>query len=273
MSFALKLALVLAAGWGTLIGLGYVFQERLIFYPRRLDPAALAEIRQRYPRAEEISLSTPDGARLHGWFLAAAAQPAPLIIYFGGNAEEISWQLTRAADYPGYALLLMNYRGYGGSTGAPSQDALFADALQLYDNFARRADVDPQRIVLVGRSLGSGIAVHLAARRKVAGIVLLTPYDSLRAVAAHHYRLLPVSLLLRHPFDSLGQVDNISVPALFIAAAQDRIVPKGHARALYDAWRGRKTWHELAGADHNSIDTHPAYQGALHGFLLSLDQR
>lgn len=273
MSLIAKIAFALVAAWATLVVLIYTFQDRLVFYPRRLVASALAEIRRQYPHAQEIELPTADGERLHGWFLPGASPQAPLIIYFGGNAEEVSWQLARAADYPGHALLLMNYRGYGASSGRPQQEALCADALQVYDAFARRADIDASRIVLVGRSLGSGVAIHVAARRKVAGVVLLTPYDSLRAVAAHHYPLLPVGMLLRHPFDAMTEIKNVHIPALILAAGHDTVVPKNHARALYEAWRGRKIWHELSSADHNSIDAHPQYVSAIQSFLRTLDQR
>ena len=154
-----------------------------------------------------------------------------------------------------------------------SERALFADALALYDWAANRSDVAPTRIAAIGRSLGSGVAVYLAAERPLARLVLVTPYDSLRAVAQRHYPYLPVSFLLKHPFDSIGRAPRISTPMLVLAAQRDTIVPPEHARALFTQWRGPKTWREFAGAGHNDLDADPAYWKAIATFFTDATQR
>jgi len=199
-----------------------------------------------------------------------ADTPAPLVIYFGGNAEEVSWLLDFAGRFAGWSLLLVNYRGYGESEGKPGERELFSDALALYDYAKQRGDIVPERIVAMGRSLGSGVAVHLAAHRLVRGVVLVSPYDSLVEVGRRHYPFLPVSLLLRHRFDSLAKVPQIETPLLCLVATEDRLIPAAHSRALFDAWRGAKTWQEIPLADHDSISGEPEYWRSISGFLNSL---
>ena len=207
---------------------------------------------------------------MRGWLVRSAAQPAPLVIYFGGNAEEVSWLAGAADQFAGWSLLLVNYRGYGASEGKPGEKELFADALAIYDYAVRRADVDASRIVVMGRSLGSGVAVYLAANRPVQGVILVSPYDSITEVAQRHYFYLPVKLLIRHPFDSLSRVGGIRAPLACIVAAEDNIIPPAHSRRLFEAWPAPKTWHEIARADHNTVSGEPAYWQAIAAFLRGL---
>ena len=174
----LKLAGCVALGFPVLI---YFFQERLIFFPQPLTQDPLKA--NPGTAIEEVTLVTADQVRLHGWLVKATPTqaPAPLLIYFGGNAEEVSWLVSTAGQYAGWSLLILNYRGYGSSEGKPGEAELFADALQIYDYAARRADAG--RIAVMGRSLGSGVAVYLAAQRPVAGVILVSPYDSVESVA------------------------------------------------------------------------------------------
>lgn len=271
---------------GVAIGLPLLLalmQNSLIFYPQ---PASAVSPRNHGPLVEKVQVPVADGLALSGWLVRApAAEPvtpapagisttarAPLAIYFGGNAEEVSWMVDEAPRFAPWSLLLVNYRGYGGNPGAPGERVLFDDALALYDWAAARPDVDAGRIAVIGRSLGSGVAVHVAAERKVAGVVLVTPFDSLRAVAQGIYPLVPMSLLLRHPFDSLARATALDSPMLALVAAQDSIIPPKHARRLFDAWRGPKLWREFP-ADHNSIDSDPGYWDAVAAFLKAREAR
>ncbi len=245
----------------------YFTQDRLIFLRQ---PAPVLPPHGAGLAIGEVDIATGDGLSLHGWLarpVAAGVGRLPLVIYFGGNAEEVSYMAGLAAHFPGWSLLAVNYRGYGGNAGEPSERSLFADALAVYDWAANRADVSPASIVAVGRSLGSGVAVYLAAERSLAGVVLVTPYDSLRAVAQYHYPYLPVALLLKHPFDSVGRAPRISTPLLVLAAQRDTIVPPGHARALFAKWSGPKIWREIGGAGHNDLDADPGYWGEMAAFL------
>ena len=267
----LTLLFTALAAFAALCALLYLVQERLIFLPRSLSESTRHALRA-VPGVIEIEARAADGTRLHGWLRHGAEEAARpgLVVYFGGNAEEVSGQVLDADALAPWSLAAFNYRGYGLSEGRPSEAALVADALVAYDRFAVREDVDPARIVVFGRSLGGGVAVQLAAARSVRGVVLVSPFDSLKSVGRRHYPFVPVSLLLRHPFDSVARAPDIEAPLLVLAGERDRIVPSTHSKRLFDAWRGPKRWVLLPGADHNGIHLHPGYWPAIREFLGSL---
>jgi uncharacterized protein len=238
----------------------YLAQDSLLFLPQPLvgSPRVARPV-------EALAFEREEGVKVRGWFVKAADR-APLAIYYGGNAEELSWQMTEPwpADW---SLALVNYRGYGESDGKPSEAALFGDALAVFDALARRPDVDASRIVLVGRSLGSGVAAYVAAERPIAAVVLISPYDSMTAIARRHYPWLPVGLLLKHPFDSASRAPHIRAPLLAIAGDADRIIPPSHSRRLVEAWAGPKRLVELRDADHNDLSGAPQFWPTIDGFL------
>jgi len=258
----LKIVLGVALGVPLLI---WLFQERMIFFPRSLEHRPTHR-----PNVEEITIPVADGVRLRGWLVKGEGAPAPLVIYFGGNAEEVSWLGEAAGNLAGWSVLLVNYRGYGESEGKPGERELLADAIAIHEYARQRPDVNSARIVAMGRSLGSGVAVYLAAERPLRGVILVSPYDSLGAVAKRHYPFLPISLMLRHRFDSLARAPQIDTPLLCVVAAEDRIIPVSHSRTLFEAWRGRKAWSEVPRADHDSIAGEPEYWSAIADFLKSL---
>ncbi|MBL8509503.1 alpha/beta hydrolase [Chitinimonas sp. JJ19] len=250
----------------------YLLQERLLFQPQPLDDAQRTATGS-LPGTETLSLVSPEGHTLRGWLRKPAQTgPWPLLLYFGGNAEEVSHILAEQSAWPGWAIATLNYRGFGDSQGEAGEAALRADALLLYDHLSRRSDVQAGRIVAMGRSMGSGVAVALAAERKLSGLVLITPYDSLTAVAQRHYRWVPVRWLLRHRFDSAAQAPQRQEPALFLVAGEDQLIPKAHAQRLHDAWRGSKIWVELPNTGHGDLSSAPAYDAALRSFLQGIAQ-
>ena len=262
---------LLYTGLAVFIGLCavlYLLQEQLIFLRQPLADGVRHAVRN-LPGTTEIEVAAEDGTRLHGW-LRHTVDERPsrgLVIYFGGNAEEVSGQVYDAEPLAPWSVAAINYRGYGLSEGRPSETALVADALAIYDRLAVREDVDPNRIVILGRSLGSGVAVQLAASRPVRAVVLVSPFDSLRSLARKQYPFVPVSLLLKHPFDSLARAPGIEAPLLVIAGERDRIIPPAFSRRLHDAWAGPKRWTLIPGADHNDIHTQPGYWPAMREFL------
>jgi len=264
---------VLTIAAGVLVGLSvllYFGQDRLIFFRQPLDPERRDSVLHRFPNVEEVSLVAEDGTRLHGFLSkppAIAGTKFPLVIYFGGNAEEASWLLEESERPQNWAWLVVNYRGYGWSEGSPGEKAMAADARRLHDWARSRSDVEHSRIVAFGRSLGSGVAVRLASERPLAGMVLATPFDSLESVAKRHYPLAPVSLLLRHRFDSLDLAPRIGVPVLCIVAERDSIIPAEHARRLHAAWQGDKRLVSIANADHNDVSATPAFWREIGNFL------
>ncbi|MBI3374057.1 MAG: alpha/beta fold hydrolase [Betaproteobacteria bacterium] len=245
-------------------------QDGLIFF--RQPPAGVPQLKS--PAVlQEVALLAADGTRLYGWIARHAQGRAPLVIYFGGNAEEISWFVGESGRLNGWSMLAVNYRGYGRSEGEPGEKALFADALTVYDHCIARPDVDPGRIVLMGRSLGSSVAVHLASHRPVAGVVLVAPFDSLVEVGASLYPFLPMRSILRHRFDSLSVAPSVKAPALMIAGERDTIVPARHAKRIYEAWGGPREWLEVPEAGHNDLEAHAAYWTAIRRFLDTLARK
>jgi pimeloyl-ACP methyl ester carboxylesterase len=242
--------------------LAYLMQDKLIFLTRALSEGEHRAIAARHPDVADVFLQAADGTRVHAWHVKAADR-SPLVLYFGGNAEEVSWLLDELPRRQlGAAWLLVDYRGYGASGGKPAERSLNADALLWYDYGTKLG----AHIFAFGRSLGSGVAVRLAAERPLAGVILVAPFDSLEALARHHYPFLPVKLLLRHRFDSAALAPRISAPLLCVVARQDEVIPSAHAKRLYDAWAGPKRWLALPGG-HNETDHQADYWPALQAFL------
>jgi len=256
-----KIVLAVAIGLPLVV---YFVQDSLIFYRQPLAEARRAEIGKRFAAVREVFIKAKDGRRLHAWL---AGTGAPLVIYFGGNAEETSWMLEELRHAPGSAWLITSYRGYGLSEGSPGEAALVSDALAWFDHAMTLPGADAKQTYAFGRSLGSGVAVALAAARPVAGVILATPYDSLAAVAKHHYWYLPVDLLLKHRFDSIVLAPKLRLPLLCLIAERDDVIPPKHAERLYQAWGGAKTKVVLAGAAHNGTDDDPAFWPAIRKFL------
>jgi pimeloyl-ACP methyl ester carboxylesterase len=204
-----------------------------------------------------------DGARLKVWAVERAGPDA--LLYFGGNAEDVAANVAPfSAALPARSLYLVNYRGYGGSTGSPSEPALVADAVALYDRLhARHAN-----LCVMGRSLGSGVAMQLAAARPVACLVLVTPFDSLLNVARHHFRWLPVGLLLLDRYDSASRAGSVTARTLVVIAEEDEIVLRERSDALVAALPpGRTEVLVLEQAGHNDLDAAAEYLVRLQRFL------
>jgi len=256
---------------GVVIGnpiLLYFQQEKLLFYPDTINEGNRRVIKEQYRYVEEVTLTTADQKKLHGWYQRSPGKGRkPLLIYFGGNAEDISFLPSATDRVAGWSLLVINYRGYGLSEGVPGQHAIFEDALSIHDEFARRDDVDSGRIAVMGRSLGSGVATYLAAHRPVRAAILVTPYDSILSVASEKFWFAPVSLILKHPFDSLALAPKIDRPALFMVAGEDTLIPPEHARRLHQAWAGPKKWYLAARENHDTIDFDGGYWRVITDFL------
>ncbi|HEY1042746.1 MAG TPA: hypothetical protein VGE60_02695 [Telluria sp.] len=245
----LALAVLAYAGLCALV----FFQQRsLMYFPVPPTPTPAGAVAMELP---------VDGARVTVTVFGQERRRA--LLYFGGNAEDVNGSLGGlSAAFPDHAIYLMHYRGYGNSSGEPSEAALVSDALALYDQVTRKHAA----VAVAGRSLGSGVAIQLASARPVERLVLVTPFDSMRHVAAAHYRYLPVRWLMRETYDSLKHAQHISAPTTLIAAAEDRIIRPAHARALWAAFpQGVATMTVIAGVGHNDIESSPRYLPALRG--------
>jgi uncharacterized protein len=212
--------------------------------------------------AEVLRLES-HGERIKVWQVRRPGARA--LIYFGGNAEDTALNIDAfSVAFPDHSLYLVNYRGYGGSSGRPTEAGLTADALTAYDH-VRSEHSD---ITVMGRSLGSGVAVYLASERPVTRLVLVTPYDSLVNVARHHFRFLPVGALMRDRYDSASRAPQVRAPVLVVIAANDEIIPRARSEALVAAFPAEQVRTALiAGQGHNTLDLAPDYLGSVANFL------
>jgi hypothetical protein len=241
--------------YAAICGALYVLQRSLMYFPTPESHSS---------RVEALSIAT-DGAVLKVWRVAGANARA--LIYFGGNAEDVAANIAPfAAAFPDTAIYLVNYRSYGGSTGSPSEGALLADAEIVFD----RVRAEHERVVVVGRSLGSGVAVHLAAVRDVSKLALVTPYDSILRIAQRQLPFMPVSWLLKDTFDSLAKAPRVRAPVLVLLAELDRVIPRDHSERLVAAFApGQVEVRTIAGTNHDSISDEHEYGRALAAFLLN----
>ena len=210
-------------------------------------------------QAPRISTITVPGAQIKISERPHAGSKA--IIYLGGNGEDVTMSLPMLdAAFPDHALYLLHYRGYSGSTGKPTEQALVADSLLLFDRVAAAH----AEVVLIGRSLGSGIALQVASQRPVHKLVLVTPYDSLTALAERQFPYFPVRWLLRDRYDALHHAPQVKAPTLVIAARYDEVIPAQHtARLVARFANGLAAQTVIDGAGHNSISERPEYGQAL----------
>jgi uncharacterized protein len=232
----------------------YLAQRSMLYFP---TPESRSE------HAEVLRIAT-DGALLKTWRVPNPGDDA--LLYFGGNGEDVAADIAPLSKVlPHTALYLANYRGYGGSTGAPSEKAILADAEIVFD----RVRAQHERVTVVGRSLGSGVAVHLASVRDVSKLVLVTPYDSVLRIAQGRLPFVPVSWLLEDTFDSLSKASRVHAPVLLLLAELDSSIPRANSERLASAFgSGQATVHTFSGADHNSISDLADYWHALADFVL-----
>ncbi len=261
----LGLLLAPVVAYAAVTALVWVGQERLLFYPQAPfgKPAAPPGW-----SLEEVSFKARDGTALSGVLVKPPAERSPLVIYYGGNAEEVTAYASQAADsYGERAVLFVNYRGYGASGGSPAETAMVADAIEIFDWTAQRSDLDATRVALHGRSLGTGVAVQVAAARPARCVILTSPFDSARDVAKQVYSWLPVSLLMRHPFDSAAYAPGLRMPALFLMGDADQLIPISHSERLANLWGGPVERETFRGFGHNDLSVNPRYDEAVRAFL------
>ncbi len=223
----------------------YTRQRALLYFPTPLPPGAEAATQPLHARGPRVLVST------------RALDGDDAIVYFGGNGESVAHNLPEfSAAFPRHALYLLHYRGYAGSAESPTEAGLAADALALFDKVqARHA-----RVIVVGRSLGSGLAVRVAAQRPVARLVLVTPYDSIVGVAAAQYPLFPVALLMQDRYESFRYAPRVRAPTQVIIAGADEVIPRWSTERLLARFRpGVARATVIAHAGHNDVSRDARY--------------
>jgi fermentation-respiration switch protein FrsA (DUF1100 family) len=257
MSILIKIALATVVVYGCLVLAAWLGQRRLMYFPdaSRVPPAAAGLM-----DVEEHMLDVADDVRLVTW--QAAPEPGrPTVLYFHGNAGGLANRAGRFARYRalGYGLFAVSYRGYGGSGGHPSESVNISDAVLAYEALRQRG-IKPDDIVVYGESLGSGVAVALAAQRKVGTIVLDAPYTSILDIAAGQYPYLPVRTLLTDRYESDKLIRQVTAPVLILHGARDIIIPVEMGRSLHALANEPKRLVVFPLGGHVNLDDHGAVQ-------------
>jgi hypothetical protein len=254
----LRIVLGLALVYLVLLGLVWQFQERIAFPAPRApvpDPKDVG-----ISGGERIELVTKSGVRLAGWYLRPPSPPSPprpspsssALLWFYGNGENIAsiWPILRDFQPPGTALLVVDYPGYGGSAGRATESAIYEAADAAYEDLARRPGVDPARIFVYGRSLGTAAATYTATRHPTAGLILESPFTNAREMSRMHYRIFP-GFILRLGLDNLGRAPRIRCPLLVFHGTRDLLVSPEMGRRVAQAAPGSVELVQIEGAGHN----------------------
>jgi pimeloyl-ACP methyl ester carboxylesterase len=271
--------LVSAAIAGAVIGAGCVapviepLEESFVFRPKPIEEHHLKALAGA-GRIEEVRLRTTDGNTLHGWLKRPAkwvpGKPHPLVIVYAGVGQEVTEYVPRA-QAGDWGFLMINYRGFGLSEGSPSERKVLSDAKRIYDWARSQPEIDPSNIVVLGRSLGSYVAIAVAAARKVRAAILATPFDSAEALGQQHFYGLPLGWLLQGRWNPSLMAPTVSAPALFVLAENDSVTPVKNGLALAKRWGGFAKTVLLAGAGHRGVEELDEFWTSIGDFLGALD--
>jgi fermentation-respiration switch protein FrsA (DUF1100 family) len=266
--FVLKMLAVLALGYAALVGFVYFTQGSLVYFPNvaREHISTPAAYGMSY---EDAAIVTEDGETLHAWWIPAEGARGTVLL-FHGNAGNISHRIEYARMFRtlGYSTLLAEYRGYGKSTGSPSEEGTYRDASASWRWLATQKGVSGSDIVVFGESLGGAVACWLAARERPRALVLASTFTSVPDLGAEVYRFLPVRLLSRFQYNTRECLSQVEAPVLIAHSPRDDIVPHAHGRRLYEAAREPKQFLELAGGHNDGfIFTRAEWVKALGEFL------
>ena len=267
------MALVAAVVFLSLLALVWSQQRRLMYFPSAQVPSpessAIAGV-------SAVSFQTEDGLTLNGWFVSRTENPRFTVIVFNGNAG------NRASRAPlgdvlaraNLAVLLFDYRGFGGNPGSPSEEGLRKDARAARQYILTRAEAGRQRLVYFGESLGTAVAAELAVAHPPAALVLRSPFTSISDLARLHYAFLPATWILRDRYATIDRISRVNAPLLVIGGDADRIVPIAQTRQVYETARDPKQLLVISGADHNddALLAGPEMTGAVLQFLQNLPE-
>lgn len=268
MKTLVSLAALVVLAYAALILVVFFLQERLLYFPQMGRDVATTPnaVGLKY---EDVWLESAPGVKIHGWFVAHPSAKGT-VIFFHGNAGSIGLRLDWLQMFHelGYATLIVDYRGYGRSSGKPSEQGTYEDASAAWEHVTRVRGVAPKEVVIAGDSLGAAVATELAARTSPRALVIQSTFTSVPDLAAEHYRFLPVRWISRFDYDTLSRIAHVSAPVLVAHSPMDELIPFHHGQALYAKAREPKRFVELAGG-HNEgyIFARRAWIDALAEFL------
>jgi hypothetical protein len=252
--------------YGGLVVLVFFFQRHLVYIPQRRLVATPSDGGLEY---ETVWLDTDDGERVHGWFVLAE-QPRGVVLFFHGNGGNISHCIDTLQSYHrlGLSTLMIDYRGYGQSSGTPDEPGTYRDAAAAWRYLIETRHVPPDRIVVIGRSLGGGVASWVAQTYQPGALVLESTFTSLPDIGAELYPFLPVRVLSQTHYPTIERLDEIAAPVLVIHSHDDTLVPYRHGQQLYAAAHHPKGFLNLNGShDGGFVDSIRVYEAGLDRFL------
>lgn len=241
--------------------------DRMLYYPQRILESRLRFIRENYENVRELRVETDDDQLLYGWLIEKDLSRCSTVIYFGGNAEEVSLNIEEFNSKLHVNVVLFNYRGFGLSTGTPCEAKLLGDAQRIYEFVVAQFSLQGHQVVVMGRSLGSGIAIHLALKTGSPKIILITPYDSIRQVAYDYFPKFMVDVFLRDRFEIIEICDQLQTSVLLLVAGRDEIIHPKHAENLYRKIRCSKKLVYIENSTHNEIFLYSQYWDAIVEYL------
>ena len=268
--------LVLLVAYGAVVGLAFAFQDQLLFQPSSRLLATPDDAGMAY---ETVQLSTSDGETLHGWWIPApdiSRETSPgefgmrTLLFFHGNAGNISGRLQSVQQFHrlGLNVLIVDYSGYGQSTGEPSEQGLYCDADTCWEYLTQTRAIAPENIAVFGRSMGGGPATWLATQHRPGALILESVFTNVPDVGAHHYSFLPVRALATNQFDNESRVVEIEAPTLHIHGRDDRVVPFTLGRQVYEAAAEPKQFLEIEGGHNDGfLVSEEVYLRTIEDFL------
>jgi len=240
----------------------YLFQEKKIFFPPPSNDS-YESIPEENNLVYEIN-----GLRLEGIYSGKLDNTKPVVIYFGGNAEDVFYNYPDFKKHLNAQFVAFNYRGFSRNEGKPTVDALLQDSDAIIEKIITEFSLDTRNIVLMGRSFGAAIAMQLSNRKEYAGIILISPFDSMENIAKRYFPWMPISLLLKHRLDSYAIAKQSDIPLLILAASNDDVIPIEHSKVLYDAWLGENKQIEvIENAGHNTISNAQRYFSVINHYI------
>ncbi len=242
----------------------YFFQEKLIFFPQ-------APINEVYQQASQNEISVIlNNQQIRGWKIEVDDDSDKTLLYFGGNAEDVVYLNFEAKKFNVRQCITFNYAGYGSSEGQPSEKILYENALKLYDNSLNKYNLKPENIIIVGRSLGSSVATYLAANRKAAGLILITPFDSIKKLSQNRFKIFPINLILKHTFSTIEYIEQVKEKILLLSALNDETIPIENLQNLKNVIASKATIIGYNDVSHNTIQAHNNYYSDINEFISML---
>jgi len=233
--------------------------RKMLYYPQQISENRLKYIRENFQNVFELNIKSEKNILLHGWIIKKDIKDLPTIFYFGGNAEEVSLNIEDFEKRLHANVILFNYRGYGLSSGKPSELSLKNDSEKIYTQMKEKFSLDSSKMLVMGRSLGTGIATYLSVRKGITKTILITPYESIKEVAYDYFPKLLVNFILSDTYETIKICEHLRNSVLLLVAENDEVIHPKHAEKLYGKIKCDKILIRIKNSGHNDISQKKQY--------------